>query len=109
MVSQAMMSVQGHDIPLGRSTEDQNMRIKIFDIIKPYCFSTEELAIVNEADSFTRTCWLEMFTSLQEGIIGTSLLGLAKDEFRTKISPSDGAYASKKNAALTGIPPFTSF
>jgi hypothetical protein len=109
MVSQAMMSLQGHDIPLGRSTGDQNTRLKIFDIIKPYCFSTEELAEVYAADSVTRTCWLETFTNSQKGIIGTSLLGLAKEEFRTKFFPADGAYPAKKNAALIGLPPSTSF
>ncbi len=104
-----MMSVQGHDIPLSRSTRDKNMRIKIFDIVKPYCFSTEELAIMNEADSFTRTGWLETFTNSQKGIIGTSLLGLVKDEFRTNFFPSDGVYPSKIKAALIGLPPSTSF
>jgi hypothetical protein len=91
MVSQAMMSLVGHEIPLGRSTADQVLRVEVFDIIHPYCLSPDDLEIVNEADVITKTLWLETFTNTQKGLLGTSLLGLAKDQFRTNFFPSNGA------------------
>lgn len=109
MVSQAMMSVVGHEIPLGRSTADQVLRNQIFDIIHPYCLSPDDLKFVNEADSREKTLWLETFTNTQKGMIGTSLLGLAKDQFRTNFFPSNGAYPASDYAALLGLPPGKSF
>jgi hypothetical protein len=61
---------------------------------------------VNAADPVARPYWLE--TKTQKGINGTSLLGLAKDEFRAEVFPSKGAYPLKKTR-LIGIPPSTSF
>jgi len=46
-----MMSVAGHEIPLGRSTADQMLHSQIFYIIHPYCLSPDDLKYVNEADS----------------------------------------------------------
>jgi hypothetical protein len=79
--SQAMMSVAGHEIPLGKLTGDIMLRNMIFDIIHPYCLSPEDMKIVNEADHRKKTLWLETFTNTQKGIIGTSLLNSAKTEF----------------------------
>ena len=82
------MSVAGHEIPLGKSTGDIMLRNMIFDIIHPYCLSPEDMKIVNEADHREKNLWLETFTNTQKGIIGTSFLNLAKDEFRSSFSPT---------------------
>ncbi len=85
------MSVASHEIPLGKSTGDIMLRSLIFDIIYPYCLSPEDMKIVNEADHREKNLWLETFTNTQKGIIGTSLLNLAKDEFPSSFFPNNGA------------------
>jgi hypothetical protein len=35
-VVQAMMSINGYDIPLGRTTKDNTLRQEVFDLIAPY-------------------------------------------------------------------------
>ena len=74
MVSQAMMSLVGHEIPLGRSTADQELRFEVFDIIHPYCLSPEDMEIVNGAELNTKVMWLETFTNMQKEMLGTRLL-----------------------------------
>ena len=105
MVSQAMMSLVGHEIPLGRSTADQELRFEVFDIIHPYCLSPEDMEIVNGVDSMTKVLWLETFTNTQKGMLGTSLLSLAKDRFRANFFPSNGAYPATDFAEMIGLPP----
>jgi len=90
MVSQAMMSPVGHEIPLGRSTADQELRFEVFDIIHPYCLSPEDMEIVNGAELNTKV---------------TSLLSLAKDQFRANFFPSNGAYPATDYAEMIGLPP----
>ena len=105
MVSQAMMSLVGHEIPLGRSTADQELRFEVFDIIHPYCLSPEDMEIVNGVDPMTKVLWLETFTNTQKGMLGTSLLSLAKDQFRANFFPSNGAYPATDFAEMIGLPP----
>jgi hypothetical protein len=105
MVSQAMMSLVGHEIPLGRSTADQELRFEVFDIIHPYCLSPEDMEIVNGVDSMTKVLWLETFTNTQKGLLGTSLFALAMSQFRTNFFPSNGAYPASDFAEMIGLPP----
>ena len=105
MVSQAMMSLAGYEIPLGRSTADQVLRLEVFNIIHPYCLSPEDMEIVNESDPITKILWLETFTNTQKGLLGTSLFALAKSQFRTNFFPSNGAYPASDFAAMLGLPP----
>ncbi len=107
MVSQAMMSRAGYEIPLGRSTADQVLRFEVFDIIHPYCLSPEDMEIVNESGPITKILWLETFTNTQKGLLGTSLLrlALAKEQFRTNFFPSNGAYPASDFAEMLGLPP----
>ncbi len=104
MVSQAMMSLVGHEIPLGRSAADQELRFEVFEIIHPYCLSPEDMEIVNGADLITKALWLETFTNTQKGMLGTSILSLAKDQFRTNFFPSNGAYPASDFAQMIGLP-----
>jgi hypothetical protein len=104
MVSQAMMSVVGHEIPLGKSSEDQILRDRIFQMIAPYCLSTEDM---EELDTFSKRemdVWLQSFTNTQKGVIFTSLLSNAKELFRKKYFPSTGACPASANAELLGLP-----
>ena len=104
MVSQAMMSVVGHELPLGKSSEDQILRDRIFNLIAPYCLSTEDM---EELETFSRRemdVWLQSFTNTQKGVIFTSLLSNAKELFRKKYFPSTGAYPATANAELLGLP-----
>jgi hypothetical protein len=79
LLSQAMMSVVGHELPLGKSSEDQILRDRIFNLIAPYCLSTEDM---EEVETFSRRemdVWLQSFTNTQKGVIFTSLLSNAKE------------------------------
>ena len=98
------MSVAGHEIPLGKSTGDIMLRSMIFDIIHPYCLSPEDMKVVNEADHRVKNVWLETFTNTQKGIIGTSFLNLAKDEFRSSFFPNNGAYPPSFYGKQLGLP-----
>ena len=104
MVSQAMMSVVGHEIPLGKSSEDQILRDRIFNMIAPYCLSTEDM---EELETFSKReidVWLQSFTNTQKGVIFTSLLSNAKELFRKKYFPSAGTCPASANAELLGLP-----
>ena len=104
MVSQAMMSVVGHEIPLGKSSEDLILRDRIFNMIAPYCLSTEDM---EELETFSKReidVWLQSFTNTQQGVIFTSLLSNAKEWFRKKYFPSAGAYPASAYAELLGLP-----
>ncbi len=43
MVLQAMVSVVGHEIPLGKSSEGQILLNHIFNMVAPYCLSTDDM------------------------------------------------------------------
>ena len=104
LLSQAMMSVVGHELPLGKSSEDQILRDRIFNLIAPYCLSTEDM---EEVETFSRRemdVWLQSFTNTQKGVIFTSLLSNAKEWFRKKYFPSAGAYPATSYAELLGLP-----
>ncbi len=63
------------------------------------------MKIVNEADRREKNLWLETFTNTQKGIIGTSLLNLAKDEFRAIFFPNNGASPPSFFGKQLGLPP----
>ncbi len=60
---------------------------------------------VNESDPITKILWLEMFTNTQKGLLGPSFLALAKEQFRTNFSLSNGAYPASDFAEMLGLPP----
>jgi hypothetical protein len=68
MVSQAMMSVVGHDseIPLGKSSEDKILRDHIFNMVAPYCLSTEDMGEVGAFSKREIDVWLQSFTRTQK-------------------------------------------
>jgi hypothetical protein len=107
-VVQAMMSIRGYDIPLGRTTKDNALRQEVFDIIAPYVLSAE-IRMVNETDPHNRNLWFETFTNSQKGVLFTSLNGLAKDYYRKNYFPDNGAYPPVEFASLLGLPSGMSF
>ncbi len=99
------MSVVGHELPLGKSTEDQILRDRIFNMIAPYCLSTEDMEDLETFSERERDVWLQSFTNTQKGVIFTSLLSNAKEWFRKKKKfPSAGAYPATSYAELLGLP-----
>ncbi len=49
-VVQAVMSIRGFDIPLGRTTKDNALRQEVFDLIASYVLLAEEIRMVNETE-----------------------------------------------------------
>ena len=105
MFTQVMMSVAGMDLPLGKSSKDQLLRERVYNIIAPYCMSKEDMEEVEAFSERERNLWLESFTNTQKGLIFTSLFSNAKDWFRQKYFPSGGAYPASTYANLIGLPP----
>jgi hypothetical protein len=72
MVSQATMSVVGHEIvseiPLGKSSEDQILRHRIFNMVAPYFLSTESMEEVGAFSKREIDVWIQSFTNTQKGL-----------------------------------------
>ena len=106
---QAMMSVRGYDIPIGKTKTEVLARQELFDIIHPYVLSAEDMKIVNREDEHVRALWFETFTNAQKGVLLTSLGILSKEEFSTNFFPPKGSLPPPECAALMGLPPGKSF
>jgi hypothetical protein len=84
-----MLSLLGHDIPLGRTTHDKAARQQFFDIIAHYFLSAEAIRTVGEAEQEEMTLWLETITATQKGLLYTSLNIFCEGAWHCKTFPAE--------------------
>lgn len=97
------MALFGFDIPLGKGHDDCIKRREIFNIIKPYVFSEEDIEQIQQATPQMLDLWLESFAMSQKGMLFTSLQRMVKDEFR-KYFPSHSSLPNATLACRVGLP-----
>lgn len=83
------MAKFGYDVPYQRKPSDATKRLEIFQIIKPYCFSQQDLREIEEHSSHAMM-WLTTFTNSQNVMVRSKVLQQAKDYFR-RYFPDKGA------------------
>jgi len=101
------MALFGFDCPIGKSADECIRRREIFNIIKPYVFSNENIEYVKQATPQMLDLWLESFAMSQKGMLFTSLQKVVKDVFR-KYFPSFSFLPATALANRVGLPPGTS-
>ena len=106
---QVMMSLRGADLPLGKTTADQDARQEVYDIICRYVMSEEDMDVVSQEDPQVRALWFETFTNSQKGMFQTSLNSLSKSFCAATYFPPNGASPLPEYLKLLGLPAGKSF
>ena len=103
-VLQAMLSLKGYDIPVGRTASEKLTREEVFNLIAPYFLSSEDMETIGEADPEEMALWLETFTNTQKGLLYTSLNVATKSFCIDNYFPCKGSVPTPEHAAELGLP-----
>ena len=96
------MAKFGYDVPYQRKPSDAAKRLEIFQIIKPSCFSQQDLHEIEAYPDNIRAMWLTTFTNSQNVMVRSKLLQQAKDYFR-RYFPDKGASPKQTYGKRIGL------
>jgi hypothetical protein len=98
------MALFGINVPHSRKPQDREAREEIFQIIAPYCFSSEDMAAINEYPDKVKDLWFISFTNSQQVMIFSKLVVAVKDHFRSYF-PDNGASPRQSLGQKVGLMP----
>ena len=84
------MAQYGFDVPCSKKPVDAIRGCIIFDIVSQYCFSEEEIVVIETYSPDIQDLWLQTFTNSQSVMMSSKVLQAAEEYFR-KNFPDDGA------------------